>query len=110
MKGQKNLSRRERQIMDIIFRLGRATAVDVVENLPLSPLPLTQPLLVVGAARHQPQHLAGGDLEGEVVQHRHQPAHHPEADREALDLEDRLSHGRHAPSRRPSRAGPRPAG
>ena len=35
------LTRRERQIMDIIFRLGRATAVDVVESLPGKPVNAT---------------------------------------------------------------------
>mgnify|MGYP003352764681 CR=1 FL=1 len=29
-----NLSRRERQIMDIVFRLGRATAAEVMAALP----------------------------------------------------------------------------
>ncbi len=32
-----NLSRRERQIMDIIYRLGRATAADIRNNLPDPP-------------------------------------------------------------------------
>jgi len=32
-----NLSRRERQIMDAIYRLGRATAAEVLENLPEPP-------------------------------------------------------------------------
>lgn len=32
-----NLSRRERQIMDIIYRMGQATAADVMENLPEAP-------------------------------------------------------------------------
>lgn len=31
------LTRRERQIMNVIYRLGRATAVDVVANLPGKP-------------------------------------------------------------------------
>ncbi len=31
------LGRRERQILDILFRLGRATAVDVMNNLPDPP-------------------------------------------------------------------------
>ena len=31
------LSRRERQIMDIVYRLGRATAADVLEDLPDPP-------------------------------------------------------------------------
>jgi len=32
-----NLSRRERQIMDVIYQLGRATAVEVMERLPDPP-------------------------------------------------------------------------
>ncbi|MFL5583178.1 MAG: BlaI/MecI/CopY family transcriptional regulator [Gemmatimonadaceae bacterium] len=32
-----DLSRRERQIMDVIYRLSRATAADVMENLPDPP-------------------------------------------------------------------------
>jgi BlaI family penicillinase repressor len=32
-----NLSRRERQIMDIIYKRAQATAVDVMENLPNAP-------------------------------------------------------------------------
>lgn len=36
-KSQANLSRRERQIMDIIYRQGDATAADVMENLPDPP-------------------------------------------------------------------------
>jgi predicted transcriptional regulator len=32
-----DLSRRERQIMDIVYRLARATATDVLENLPDPP-------------------------------------------------------------------------
>src|SRR5262247_1849439 len=32
-----NLTRRERQIMDILFRLGRATAAEVMEELPGDP-------------------------------------------------------------------------
>src|SRR3982750_2725417 len=32
-----SLSRRERQIMDILYRLGRATAVDVMQELPGDP-------------------------------------------------------------------------
>jgi predicted transcriptional regulator len=35
--GQTRLSRRERQIMDVIYRLGRATAADVLERLPDPP-------------------------------------------------------------------------
>ena len=31
------LSRRERQIMDILFRLGRATAAEVMAELPSDP-------------------------------------------------------------------------
>ena len=34
---QKNLSRRERQIMDIIYQLGQASAAEVLENLPDPP-------------------------------------------------------------------------
>jgi predicted transcriptional regulator len=34
---QENLSRRERQIMQIVYRLGRATASEVRENLPEPP-------------------------------------------------------------------------
>jgi len=34
---QKNLSRRERQIMDIIYQFGQATAAEVLENLPDPP-------------------------------------------------------------------------
>lgn len=37
MKGQKNLSRRERQIMDIIYELNEATAAQVLEYLPSPP-------------------------------------------------------------------------
>lgn len=33
----KNLSRRERQIMDVIYQFGHATAVQVMENLPGAP-------------------------------------------------------------------------
>jgi predicted transcriptional regulator len=35
--GQTRLSRRERQIMDVIYRLGRATAAEVLERLPDPP-------------------------------------------------------------------------
>jgi BlaI family penicillinase repressor len=37
MNGQKNLSRRERQIMDIIYELNEATAAQVLERLPNPP-------------------------------------------------------------------------
>ena len=37
MKGQKNLSRRERQIMDIIYELNQATASQILERLPNPP-------------------------------------------------------------------------
>jgi len=37
MKGQANLSRRERQIMDIVYELKEATAVQVLERLPSPP-------------------------------------------------------------------------
>ena len=36
-KSHRNLSRRERQIMDIIYRLGQASAAEVMENLPDPP-------------------------------------------------------------------------
>jgi predicted transcriptional regulator len=36
-----DLTRRERQIMDIIYKQGRATAVDVVNNLPGEPVNAT---------------------------------------------------------------------
>jgi predicted transcriptional regulator len=37
MTSAANLSRRERQIMDILYRRGRATAADVMEELPGDP-------------------------------------------------------------------------
>jgi predicted transcriptional regulator len=37
MKGQKNLSRRERQIMDIVYELKEATASQVLAGLPRPP-------------------------------------------------------------------------
>ena len=37
MKGQKNLSRRERQIMDVIYELQEATVNQVLERLPGPP-------------------------------------------------------------------------
>jgi BlaI family penicillinase repressor len=37
MKGQKNLSRRERQIMDVIYSLQEATVNQVLERLPSPP-------------------------------------------------------------------------
>jgi predicted transcriptional regulator len=37
MNGQKNLSRRERQIMDIIYEFNEATAAQVLERLPNPP-------------------------------------------------------------------------
>jgi predicted transcriptional regulator len=37
MKIQKNLSRRERQIMDIIYEMKEATALQVLERLPSAP-------------------------------------------------------------------------
>lgn len=37
MKGHKNLSRRERQIMDIIYELGEASVAQVLEKLPSPP-------------------------------------------------------------------------
>ncbi len=36
-KAQNQLSRRERQIMDIIYQLGQATAAEVLERLPAPP-------------------------------------------------------------------------
>jgi predicted transcriptional regulator len=32
-----NLSRRERQIMDVVYKLGKVTAADVIENIPSPP-------------------------------------------------------------------------
>jgi BlaI family penicillinase repressor len=37
MPAEQDLSRRERQIMDILHRAGKATAADVLENLPDAP-------------------------------------------------------------------------
>ena len=37
MTSEQDLSRRERQIMDILHRAGKATAADVLENLPDAP-------------------------------------------------------------------------
>ena len=37
MAGATQLSRRERQIMDVIYRLGRATAAEVLDELPDPP-------------------------------------------------------------------------
>lgn len=37
MKGQKNLSRRERQIMDIIYELNEATVAQVLDKIPSPP-------------------------------------------------------------------------
>ena len=37
MKGQKNLSRRERQIMDIIYELEKASVAQVLERIPNPP-------------------------------------------------------------------------
>ena len=34
-----NLSRRERQIMDVLFKRGQATAADIMENIPEPPSP-----------------------------------------------------------------------
>ncbi len=52
------LSRRERQIMDIIYQRGRATAAEVMENLPDPPSysavrALLRVLEVKGHVRHQ---------------------------------------------------------
>ncbi|MFB0564966.1 MAG: BlaI/MecI/CopY family transcriptional regulator [Candidatus Aminicenantaceae bacterium] len=37
MKGQKNLTRRERQIMDIVYELNQATVAQVLEKIPNPP-------------------------------------------------------------------------
>jgi len=37
MKGQKNLSRRERQIMDIVYVMGRVSVAQVLERIPNPP-------------------------------------------------------------------------
>jgi BlaI family transcriptional regulator, penicillinase repressor len=37
----KDMTRRERQIMDVIYRLGKASAVEVMENLPGKPVNAT---------------------------------------------------------------------
>lgn len=37
MKGHKNLSRREREFMDIIYELGEASAAQILEKLPNPP-------------------------------------------------------------------------
>jgi predicted transcriptional regulator len=37
MKGQKNLSRRERQIMDIVYELNKASVAQVLERIPNPP-------------------------------------------------------------------------
>jgi predicted transcriptional regulator len=37
MKGQKNLSRRERQIMDIVYELEKASVAHVLERIPNPP-------------------------------------------------------------------------
>jgi predicted transcriptional regulator len=37
MRGQKNLSRREREIMDIIYEMGRASVAQVLERIPDPP-------------------------------------------------------------------------
>ena len=37
LKEQHKLSRRERQIMDVLYRLGRATAADILQNMPDPP-------------------------------------------------------------------------
>ncbi len=37
LKEQHKLSRRERQIMDVLYRRGRATAAEILENLPDPP-------------------------------------------------------------------------
>jgi predicted transcriptional regulator len=37
LKEQHKLSRRERQIMDVLYRMGRATAAEILENIPDPP-------------------------------------------------------------------------
>lgn len=37
MEKQLELTKRERQIMDVIFKLGKATVADIMENIPDSP-------------------------------------------------------------------------
>ena len=37
LKEQHKLSRRERQIMDVLYRLGRATVAEILENIPEPP-------------------------------------------------------------------------
>ncbi len=37
MRGQKNLSRREREIMDIVYKMGRASVAQVLERIPDPP-------------------------------------------------------------------------
>jgi predicted transcriptional regulator len=37
VSNDRDLSRRERQIMDLLFRVGKATAADVMEGLPDAP-------------------------------------------------------------------------
>jgi predicted transcriptional regulator len=37
LKEQHKLSRRERQIMDVLYRLGRGTAADILQNMPDPP-------------------------------------------------------------------------
>jgi BlaI family penicillinase repressor len=37
LKNQQTLSRRERQIMDVLYRMGRATAAEIMENIPDAP-------------------------------------------------------------------------
>jgi len=37
VSNERDLSRRERQIMDFLFRVGKATAADVMEGLPDAP-------------------------------------------------------------------------
>jgi predicted transcriptional regulator len=37
MRGEKNLSRREREIMDIVYKFNEVTAAQVLENLPNPP-------------------------------------------------------------------------
>jgi predicted transcriptional regulator len=57
-KGLPSLSRRERQIMDLLYRLGRATANDIHRNLPDAPTYTTvrgllRVLVTKGHARYE---------------------------------------------------------
>jgi hypothetical protein len=56
-----SLSRRERQIMDVIYRLGRATAAEVTAELPDPPTSTTvRGLLRIIERKGQHRHVADG--------------------------------------------------